>query len=130
VSARRTVFRRVLILETLAFLVVALIIWLDELLDLPHVLFHAPATPFRLVECGLESALTLLLGILVVGVTARAFRRIEYLESFLVICAWCRRVREGTEWLTLEQFLAREHGAPASHGICEACAATTLATVP
>lgn len=129
-AARRTVFRRVLILETLAFLLVALIIWLDELLDLPHLLFHAPATPLRLAECGLESALTLLLGIGVVSVTAQAFRRIEYLESFYVICAWCRRIREGPEWLTFEQFVAREHGAQASHGICEACAATTLAPVP
>jgi len=73
VAARRTVFRRVLILETLAFLLVALIIWLDELLDLPHLLFHAPATPLRLAECGLESALTLLLGIGVVPALVALF---------------------------------------------------------
>ncbi len=74
-----------------AFPTVAVVIWLDEPLDLPHLFFQAPPTPFRLAECTLESALTLILGLTVVTVTARAFRRIEYLESLVVMCAWCRR---------------------------------------
>ncbi len=115
-TVRRRVFREVLGLEVLAFLTVAVVIWLDELLDLPHLFFQAPPTPFRLAECTLESALTLILGLTVVTVTARAFRRIEYLESLVVMCAWCRRVREGREWLTVEEFLSRQHGARTTHG--------------
>ena len=66
--------------------------------------------------------LTLLLGTAVVAVTARAFRRILYLESLVVMCAWCRRVREGTEWLSVEEFIDRQHRARTTHGNCEACA--------
>jgi hypothetical protein len=115
--------RRILILESFAFLVIVAIIWLDELLDLPHLLFQAPPTPVRVQEGLLESILTMMVGTGVVSVTWRAFRRIEYLESLIVMCAWCRRVREGGEWLTVEAFLERQHHAQTTHGICEACAA-------
>jgi hypothetical protein len=122
-TPRRVVLRRILILESAAFLLIVAIIWLDELLDLPHILFRAPPTPVRVEEGLLESILTLIVGISVVSVTWRAFRRIEYLESLIVMCAWCRRVREGGEWLTVEAFLERQHHAQTTHGICEACAA-------
>jgi hypothetical protein len=115
--------QRILILESFAFLVIVAIIWLDELLDLPHLLFSAPPTPVRVEEGLLESILTLMVGIGVVSVTWRAFRRIEYLESLIVMCAWCRRVREGGDWLTVEAFLERQHHAQTTHGICERCAA-------
>jgi hypothetical protein len=114
--------QRMLALEATAFLAVVAIIWLDESLDLPRRLFHAPATPFRLGEALLESCLVVALGIAVVFVTSRAFRRIEYLESLVVMCAWCRRVREGSDWLSVETFLERQHHAHTSHGICEECA--------
>ena len=124
---RRDVFGRILWLEAVAFLLVATILWLDELIDLPHLLFGAPRTVPQLAECIFESLLTILLGAAVVAVTRSAFRRIEYLESLVVMCAWCRRVREGDEWLSMEQFLARQHHARTTHGICEACAATVIA---
>jgi hypothetical protein len=123
VTSRRVVLRRILVLESVAFLVIVAIIWLDELLDLPHLLFRAPPTPVRVQEGLLESILTMIVGVWVVSVTWRAFRRIEYLESLIVMCAWCRRVREGGEWLTVEAFLQRQHHAQTTHGICEACAA-------
>jgi hypothetical protein len=123
VTTRRVVLRRILILESAAFLVIGAIIWLDEVLDLPHLLFRAPPTPLRVQEALLESILTLAVGIGVVSVTWRAFRRIEYLESLIVVCAWCRRVRDGGDWLTMEAFLERQHHAQTTHGICEACAA-------
>ena len=122
-TPRRIVLRRILLLEATAFLAIVVIIWLDEVLDLPHLLFGAPPTPLRVGEGLLESILTLAVGIGVVLVTGRAFRRIEYLESLIVMCAWCRRVRDSGDWVTVELFLERQHHAQTSHGICEACAA-------
>jgi hypothetical protein len=120
------VFRYTLALEAAGFLLIIAIIWLDEILDLPRLLFGAPATPLRLGEGLLESALTLAVGTLVVSITYRAFRRIEYLESLVVICAWCRRVRAGEEWLAVEEFLQRQHNAHTTHGICTTCATGVL----
>jgi hypothetical protein len=44
------------------------------------------------------------------------------LESFVVLCGWCRRIRDEGRWLTLEAFLT-EYKASASHGLCPDCAA-------
>jgi hypothetical protein len=124
VTIRSAVFRHMLALEAAGFLLIIVIIWLDEILDLPRLLFRAAPTPLRPGEGLLESILTLAVGTLVVTVTYRAFRRIEYLESLVVMCAWCRRVRSGDEWLAVEHFLERQHNAHTTHGICNECAST------
>jgi hypothetical protein len=128
VITRRDVTRRMLALEAVGFLLIVVIIWMDELFDLPHVMLGATRTPVRWGEGIIESVLTLLVGVAVVVMTTRAFRRIEYLESLIVMCAWCRRVRSGDEWLSVEHFLERQHQSRTSHGICEGCAGTI--TVP
>ena len=121
-TLRTRVFRYTVALETAGFLLIIALIWLDELLDLPRLIFGAAPTPLRVGEGMMESVMTLAVGVAVVSITLRAFRRIEYLESLVVICAWCRRVRSGNEWLSVERFLERQHNAHTSHGICEGCA--------
>lgn len=111
-----------LALEAVGFLLIVAIIWMDELFDLPHLMFGTARTPVRWGEGILESLLTIAVGAAVVLISYRSFRRIEYLESLTVICAWCRRVRSGEDWLSMEDFLERQHQAPTSHGICQACA--------
>lgn len=128
-TVRRPVFRYALALETAGFALIVAIIWLDELLDLPALLFGATPTPLRPGEGFLESVLTITVGAAIVGITYRAFRRIEYLESLVVMCAWCRRVRAGEEWLTVEDFLEQQHHSQTTHGICSTCA-TGLALPP
>lgn len=121
-TVRSAVFRHTLALEAVSFLLIVAIIWLDEVLDLPRLLFGAAPTPIRLGEGLLESVLILVVGVAVVAITQRAFRRIEYLESLVVMCAWCRRVRSGDEWLRVEEFLEQQHHAHTTHGICSSCA--------
>lgn len=104
------------------FASVILMIWADELFDLPHRLFGVPPVPTRWAEAGLESGLVLLLGMLVIWHILRVVSRMAYLESFVVLCAWCRRVRFDEQWIPLEAFLA-EHRAVTSHGVCDTCAA-------
>jgi hypothetical protein len=112
---------RIAIFEAIGFLAVVAVIWLDELLDLPHRLLGAPATPLRIQEAWLESLLVVALGLLVVTASLRLARQLAYLRSFVVICAWCRRVRAEATWISFERFLA-SHRASTSHGICPDCA--------
>ena len=109
-------------LEAVGFLLIVAIIWMDELFDLPHLMFGAARTPVRWVEGIIESLLTLAVGAAVVAISYGAFRRIEYLESLIVMCAWCRKVRSGEDWLSMEDYLERQQQARTSHGICEVCA--------
>jgi hypothetical protein len=121
--------RQLVLLLGLGFAIVVALIWADELLDLPHFLLGATPTPLRLSEAVLESCFVVVLGLVTIALTIRLTRRVAYLESFVVLCAWCRRVRENGEWLTLERFLA-VHRSSATHGVCPECAARMEGETP
>ena len=112
--------RRVLWLEGAGFAIIAIAIWLDELLDLPYVAFGGPPSPFRPAEAAAESGLVLLLGAIVVWWSYRQLNRVAYLENLIMVCAWCHRVKLDTIWVSLELFL-KEHRAETTHGICPVC---------
>jgi hypothetical protein len=111
----------VVALEAAGFLVVVALIWMDEFWDLPHYLFGAPSTPFRPHEAMAESSLVMVLAAAIILSSIRILRRVVYLESMIVLCAWCRRVRLDAAWISIEAFL-REHRAETSHGMCPECA--------
>jgi hypothetical protein len=49
---------------------------------------------------------------------------IRVLQGLLPICAFCKRIREGSEWRKLETFIAERSSARFSHTFCEECART------
>ena len=125
-SISASALRRLELAEVLGFGVIVAVIWLDELFDLPHRLLGAPVSPTRLEEAALESLGVVLLAIAVLVFTRRLIRRVVYLESYITLCAWCRRVRRDDQWLSIEAFFA-QHQARTSHGICPACEAKARA---
>jgi hypothetical protein len=47
--------------------------------------------------------------------------RLSYLESFLHVCAWCRKIEYNDRWLSLEAHFMHKTGGRVSHGICPEC---------
>jgi hypothetical protein len=113
-----------LLLEALGFVFVALLIWVNEYLDLPHMLLHAAPTPWRPVEVAIESGFVLLLGAAVTGVSWLTFRRLAYLESLLTLCAGCQRVGDEGRWLEFELFVESRDRLETTHGMCPDCQIT------
>jgi hypothetical protein len=113
-----------LLLEALGFVFVALLIWVNEYLDLPHMLLGAPATPWRPVEVAIESGFVLLLGAAVTGVSWLTFRRLAYLESLLILCASCQRVGDEGRWMNFEDFVESRDFTATTHGMCPDCQTT------
>jgi len=118
-------------LELLGFAAVLAVLWLDEYVDLPFRLFGALKTPPRPQEFWFEAVALLLVAVGVIVATLWVFRRLRYLEGFVQVCAWCRKVQVGEEWISFEQYLKREYAVHSSHGICPECrsAASTSRTV-
>lgn len=109
--------------EALLFVLVILVLWLDEFLDLPHLLLGAAQTPYRPQEYIIETASVLLVAVIVITSTLLLLRRARRLEKFLRICAWCKKVRVDDRWVSFEEYMLKEHDLRSSHGICEDCAA-------
>ena len=65
----------------------------------------------------------LVLGVwfLVTRSTHRILARVHYLEKFMRVCAWCRRIHFKGEWMPLEQFMQQSFDTPTTHGICKVC---------
>jgi signal transduction histidine kinase len=58
--------------ELLGFAMLILFVWLDEIIDLPHLLFGEPATPVNLLESGMESVVILAVACVVMYVSGRS----------------------------------------------------------
>ena len=127
-STSARALRHVALIEMIGFGVIVSVIWLDELFDLPHRLFGAPVSPTRLTEAAMESLGVVLLAAIVLLSTRRLIRRVVYLESYITLCAWCRRVHRDEQWLSIEAYFA-QHQARTSHGICPDCEAKALGDV-
>lgn len=110
-------------LELIGFTAVIAILWLDEYVDVPFRLFGALKTPPRPQEFWFEALAVLVVAAGVVVATLWVFRRLRLLESFIQVCAWCRKVNLGEEWVPFEHYLKREHDVKSSHGICPTCRA-------
>jgi hypothetical protein len=121
---RASAVNEALVLEALAFVLVALLIWVNEYLDLPHRLFGSPASAWRPIEVAIESGFVLLLGAAVTAVSWLTFRRLAYLESLLILCATCQRVGDEGRWMAFEDFVSSRDKVETTHGMCPDCQTT------
>ena len=122
-SGKKYVIKRVVFYEKAAFLIIFLIIWIDELLDLPALLLGAEATPVNWRESIFESACIAFLGIVIIRFTNTLHSRLKYLEGILPICTSCKKIRDGkNNWHNVEEYINEKSDAEFTKGICPECA--------
>lgn len=114
--------QRILWYESLGFLFLIALSWLNEVLSLPHLLFGA-GPHSNLHEAAMESTALLIVWGVVIVFTRRLMRRLFYLDGFLRVCAWCRKIGHEEEWTTLEDYFSRGFAIKTSHGMCPECLA-------
>lgn len=118
----QTRFRQIAVFEMAGFCLILFIILMDELFDLPHILFGAPKSPVRMEEYLIEGIALFCFGAAVIYFSYRAARKIRELEAFLTMCAWCRRIRINSEWVHIEEYVKIKDKLRTTHGICQDCA--------
>jgi hypothetical protein len=99
----------ILWLEAAGFLLLIALSWVDEY----HQVWQ---------ESAVESGAVLAVWATVHFFTLRLIKRLHYLEGFLRVCAWCKKIEHNASWMPLEQFFDREFHTKATHGMCPACA--------
>ena len=117
-------------LQAFSFLLLALVIWLDETLDLPHLLFHATPTPFRPEEALFETLLLVMVALVSLAFTSMLLKRLIYAQSFLPFCPACQQVRRGERWTSVSDFLQEEQADLLGYGLCPTCSARQPGPIP
>jgi len=120
---KESVSKRVVIYEVSAFLIVIVIIWLDEILDIPYLLWGAARTPINWSESAFESIVISILAITVIRTTLNLFHKMKTLEGLLPICAACKKIKDDQgSWKQIETYVRDRSEADFTHGICPECA--------
>ena len=119
---KEIISKKIILYDVIGFGILILFLWLDELIDLPHLVFGAPETPVNIAESVIESVVALFLGIGVITVTWRLLGRIKYLEGFLPVCSFCKKIRIGDKWVPIVDYVSNHSAAQFSHGCCPECA--------
>jgi len=119
--SKRTFTMQILFFEGAGFVLVLILLWMNELLDLPYELLGAPATPVNWRESVLESIVVVVLGVGALSWTYRATARIRYLEGFVRICITCKRIHVDDKWIPIELYITDHSEAVLSHSVCPEC---------
>ena len=110
----------ILWIEAFGFSFILALSWLTEVVRLPHFIFGEPFVP-NWNRAILRTVVILLVWSGVHLATRRLLKRLHYLEEFLRVCSWCRRVCHEEEWLTTEKFFSSKFATRTSHGMCPEC---------
>ncbi|MGN6553898.1 MAG: hypothetical protein ACTHLW_09270 [Verrucomicrobiota bacterium] len=110
----------ILWIEAFGFSFIIALSWLTEVMRLPHFVFGEPFVA-NWNRALLRTIVVLLVWGWVHHATRRLLRRLHYLEEFLRVCGWCRKVCHKGEWLTMENFFDSKFAMRTSHGMCPEC---------
>lgn len=121
-NKKKVVTYRILFYESAGFVLILIMLWIDEILDLPRYLPGGSATPVNISESIFESVIIVIAGIVVVFITSRLVAKVKHLEGLLPICASCKKIRDDTgKWVQFEEYICEHSDADFSHGLCPEC---------
>ena len=115
--------------QSVGFLVIIALTWVDELVGLPALVFGNHPFIFNFRESALKMLLVLAVWFLAARSTRRILAHVRHLEGFMRICAWCHHIHFKDNWISLEDFLQQGFDTPTTHGICPICLAKEKAAV-
>jgi len=111
---------QVVFMEIIAFIVIICVSWANEIFHLSQRIFGGEYTP-DWHEAAFESVITIMVAIPTIVFTWQIVQRLHHLEGFLHLCAWCRKISNEDEWLSIEEYFDSEFNTQTSHGLCPSC---------
>lgn len=120
--------RRIVACEAMGFLFIILISWMNELASLSSRLFGAQYVS-SWHESAFETAIVVVVAVPILYITQKLSKRLHYLEGFVKMCAWCRKVEDDGSWVPIEGYLQAHLATQTSHGVCPQCHAKLLEQV-
>lgn len=113
-------FTYIAIWQSAAFMILFLLIWVNEIIDVPALLYGTQQTPPDLTRACVSSAAVLLAAIIAIGHTYVQQQNLIF--GLITICSYCHKVRIHEEdWERIEEYVGKRTAANFSHGICPTC---------
>lgn len=79
---RSKLFKRVILFECIGFAFVILFLWIDELFDIPYLMFGGVTTDFNIAECVFETGIILSFALISIMATSILLGKIERIAMF------------------------------------------------
>jgi hypothetical protein len=96
----------------------------NEIIDIPHYVFHDAPTLYsqRTGEIIIELSIFFIVMVFEAALLKNLYKRIRLLEGFIPICANCKKIKNtDDQWEHIEQYITKHSLAQFSHGICPDC---------
>jgi len=119
---KTTIITRAIAYQLIGYGVLLFLIVGNELFDFPYLVFGAPATPVNWIEMVIECMYIVVLCCFTSYLSWRFLKEIKFLEGFLPICSFCKKIRTENKWTSLEEYIHDHSEALLSHGLCPDCA--------
>lgn len=116
----KTYISRILWYQAIGFLLIIALSWVDEYFNLSGY-FGFTQVFFNWREAFLENIIVLIVAIPLMLLTRRLLSHLYYLEGFLRVCAWCKKLEVDDKWVPIEAFFKEHFKTESSHGICPEC---------
>ncbi|MDA0576745.1 MAG: hypothetical protein O3B24_01445 [Verrucomicrobia bacterium] len=108
--------------QSLVFVMLILLTWANEVLDISALLFGTAERPPDITRGCVATAGLLIGAIITVGNTYIQQHRL--VSGILTICSYCKKIRiECQMWQQIEEYINRRSPIEFSHGICPDCLA-------
>ena len=120
--------RTILVMEAIGFVAIAVLLWFDEIFDLPYMVLGAEPTPANYAEVAVECGFVLIFGAIVMAISLSLARRIMRLESLFPVCLVCEKVcmpggdpEKQESWKETDLFVIDKAGTHLANSLCPAC---------
>jgi len=111
----------VLVYECIGFGLLILLAWYDELEGIAQALFGGQPHVHDWRDSALQTLVIFYVWAIVFGLTKKLVNHLYYLDGFVRMCAWCRRVGYKNEWIRVEQYFSQGFRIETTHGMCPEC---------
>jgi hypothetical protein len=118
----KTLVKRITQLIVIAFVGVVAFSWINEIYDLPYLVYQAPPTPVNYFEAWMETGWAMFVMLLVLSSTQALLKQIRYMEGFLPVCSFCKKIRVEHDWVPIEHYLHEHSRVKMTHSLCPVCA--------
>ena len=106
---------------SIGFALIIAIVWLIDITRLFGLLpsLHPGS---EVLELGIDTLIILIVAVPMLLIVRSLLYRVQYLEEFMSVCAWCKKVNCEGRWISYPEFMETRFRTSTSHGICPPCA--------